>query len=137
MKFKTKLLNVLFLGPVLLGMCSIHASAGSGDVQDSKPRVYIYTLQLIPELLDLENWSEGESQIVSDHFTRLKNFKDEGIVILAGRIPVMEEEAFGIVIFRAESADEAVLFMENDPAVKEGIMTAKVYPFDISLIRAP
>lgn len=90
---------------------------------------FIYVLRLIkPESFD--NMSPEEEKIINEHFERLKKGLDEGTLILAG--PCLDG-AFGIVIFRAKSLKEAETFMNNDPAVKTGIMTAELHPFRVSL----
>jgi len=48
-------------------------------------RHYVYNLRLIPRLWDHKNWSETESQIISEHFNELKKLKDKGSLILAGK----------------------------------------------------
>ena len=48
----------------------------------------------------------------------------------------MDSDGFGIVIFEVDSEEEAQLFMETDPAVKEGIMTATLFPYRVALIRS-
>ena len=75
--------------------------------------------------------SSEEETVMSEHFERLKKALADGMLILAG--PCLDGE-FGIVIFRARSDEEAKEFMENDPAVKRGIMTAELHPFCVSLI---
>ncbi|MFS1513767.1 YciI family protein [Chengkuizengella sp. SCS-71B] len=95
---------------------------------------YIYVLKLIPKLLDESKWTGKENDIVGRHFKALQKLQSEGQLILAGRTQNMDETTFGIVIFKAESENEANLIMENDPAVKEGIMTAKLYPYQVALI---
>ncbi|MEH7225166.1 YciI family protein [Bacillus sp. JJ1566] len=94
---------------------------------------YIYTLKLVPRLLDEQNWNEGENQIIKEHFNKLKALMEENTVILAGKTQTNDESTFGIVILQAESEQEAKKLMENDPAVKEGIMTAQIYPYRIAL----
>lgn len=47
----------------------------------------------------------------------------------------MDEKTFGIVIFEADSEEEAQLIMKNDPAVAEGIMTADLFPYRVALIK--
>lgn len=75
--------------------------------------------------------SSEEEAIVEDHFERLKRALAEGKLILAG--PCLDGE-FGVVVFRAQSKEKAKEFMNNDPAVKKGIMTAELHPFHVSLI---
>ena len=99
-----------------------------------KSNQYVYILKLIPRLLVEENWTEGDNEIVSRHFYALKNLKVKGKLILAGRTLNEDESSFGIVILKADTENEATELMENDPAVKEGIMTAKLFPYRVALI---
>lgn len=98
-------------------------------------REYIYVLKLIPRLYDEENWTEEDRDIVRKHFVRLKDFCDEGKVILAGKTDREYEKDFGIVIFLEENDKTAEIFMNEDPAVKYGIMTAEVFPYRIALLK--
>ncbi|MBS4174673.1 YciI family protein [Bacillus sp. FJAT-49736] len=94
---------------------------------------FIYTLKLIPELIDPKNWTDKENQIVGNHFTRLKELLNQGKLVLAGRTQTMDEDTFGIVILQVESEEEATLLMNDDPAVKEGVMTAEMFPYKVAL----
>ena len=78
-----------------------------------------------------EKMSPKEEAIVSAHFERLEKALGEGNLILAG--PSLDGE-FGIIIFRAQSREQAEEFVKNDPAVNKGIMTAELHPFRVSLI---
>jgi len=73
-----------------------------------------------------------ESVIVSEHFEYLKRLADEGVVVLFGRTLNTDPSCFGIVIFRAESEDAARRIMENDPAVRQGVMRAELFPYRIA-----
>ncbi|MCZ7543954.1 MAG: hypothetical protein M5R40_10645 [Anaerolineae bacterium] len=42
--------------------------------------------------------------------------------------------AFGVVIFEAASEAAARAYMESDPAVKNGVMTAELHPMRVSLM---
>lgn len=97
---------------------------------------FLYQLKLIPSLLIEDNWTERENDIVARHFEALKKAELEGTVILAGRTLNMDSDGFGIVIFEVDSEEKAHLFMETDPAVKEGIMTATLFPYRVALIRS-
>ena len=96
---------------------------------------YLYQLKLIPHLLDEANWTEKENEIVSRHFAKLQSYQQEGKLLLAGRTLTMDPDGFGLVILEVHSEDEAQQLMENDPAVKEGIMTAKLFPYRVALQR--
>lgn len=96
---------------------------------------FLYQLKLIPTLLDESNWTEKENEIVQQHFKALQNLQIEGKLIMAGRTLNMDPTGFGIVILELESEEEAQTLMENDPAVKEGIMRATLYPYHVALIK--
>lgn len=97
---------------------------------------YLYYLKLRSDLLDEKAWTQKEEKIVQDHFERLKKDTDAGKVILAGRTLNNDASQFGIVIFIEGSWDSATKYMEEDPAVKEGVMTATLFPYRIALMRS-
>jgi uncharacterized protein len=96
---------------------------------------FLYQLKLIPALLNEANWTEREEDIVQHHFEVLQGLLQEGKLILAGRTLNMDPTGMGIVILEVESEKEARDLMENDPAVKEGIMEATLFPYRVALIR--
>jgi uncharacterized protein YciI len=73
-----------------------------------------------------------ENRIVGLHYDRLKQATEAGDVFLSG---LGTSGEFGIVIFEADSEEEARRFAESDPAVANGIMTAEFVPFRIALLR--
>jgi len=75
-----------------------------------------------------------EETILSAHFAYLKHLTDQGVVILAGRTLNTDASSFGIVIFRASSEDEARARVNGDPAVKQGVMRAELYPYRVALM---
>lgn len=91
---------------------------------------FIYVVRLVNSEM-FETMSSEEEAVIEDHFDRLKQALAEGRLILAG--PCLDGK-FGIVVFRAQSGEEAEEFMKNDPAVKKGIMTAELHPFRVSFI---
>ena len=90
---------------------------------------YLYKLRLVKPESGL-NPTPDEARILGSHFDYLKGKLDSGELLLAGPCT---DFAFGIAIFRAESADAAQAFMDNDPAVLGGVMTAELHPFRVSL----
>jgi uncharacterized protein YciI len=95
---------------------------------------YIYTLKLIPSLLDETNWTEREHEVISQHFEALQELMVQNKLILAGRTLNMDESTFGIVILQTSTEEEAKRLMELDPAVKENVMTAELFPYKIALM---
>ncbi len=94
---------------------------------------FIYFLELIPHYLISSNWTDIEDAIIEEHFNKLQNLLNEGKLILAGR--TLTEAPNGIVILEVNSLEEARELMENDPAVKKGLMKAKLYPYRVALLR--
>ncbi|MCP4724916.1 MAG: hypothetical protein GY863_07765 [bacterium] len=84
-----------------------------------------------PELL-VTGPTPQEETILNDHFNYLKDLSDKGIVIIFGRTQNTDPSAFGIVIFIAETGEKAKEIMLEDPAVKEGIMTAELFPYKVA-----
>lgn len=106
-----------------------------GQKADSTLKEYIGVLTLTEKYKDEKNWAKPEQAIVGEHFQRLKKYKKEGIVVLAGRTQyeTNNPDMMGIVIFYAKDDKEALQFMLDDPAVKNKIMLAKVHPYSIAI----
>lgn len=98
---------------------------------------YIYVLKLIPALLNEKNWTAKEEAITDRHFAKLQGLLKDGKLVLAGKTDGLDERTFGIVIFEADSEEEAKQVMKDDPAVAEGIMRAELFPYRVALIKAP
>ncbi len=96
---------------------------------------FLYTLKVISRLQQNDAWTAQDELIVSDHFEKLKQLKEIGKLILAGRTLREDPSDFGIVILRTETEDEAQKLMEGDPAVAQGIMNADLYPYRVALIK--
>jgi uncharacterized protein len=101
----------------------------------AKPKQFIYVLHLVPRLHDDKAWTAEDKAAVDRHFNRFKEAIQSGQVILVGRTREPGDKTFGIAIF--EAADEAAArkFMEADPAVAAGVMTAELHPFAVTLQR--
>jgi uncharacterized protein YciI len=77
-----------------------------------------------------ETTPEEEARL-GEHVDYLERALEDGKLILAG--PCVDGE-FGVVLFRAATDDEALEFMQADPAVRHGLMTAELHPFRVSLM---
>jgi uncharacterized protein YciI len=95
---------------------------------------YLYTIK--PARLEMltKGSTPEEETILAQHFAYLKELAEAGVVILAGRTQNIDESTFGIVIFRAESEEAAQGVMNNDPAVKNGVMRPKLYPYRVAVM---
>jgi uncharacterized protein YciI len=95
-----------------------------------------YLYRIVPARLAMltEGATPQEADAVTRHFAYLQELVQKRNVILAGRTLNPDEECFGIVIFRAASEAEALHIMRNDPAVREGVMVARLFPYRIALM---
>jgi uncharacterized protein YciI len=94
---------------------------------------FMYTLK-VTRLGQLTEGPTAEEQaIVGRHFAYLQDLTEKGVAILVGRTQTADADTFGIMVFQAASEAEAQEIMANDPAVKNGVMTARLYPFRIAL----
>jgi uncharacterized protein YciI len=76
-----------------------------------------------------------EAETVSRHFAYLTDLTEKGVMILVGRTRNNNETTFGLAIFEAENESAARRIMEDDPAVRGGVMRATLYPYQIALMR--
>jgi uncharacterized protein YciI len=83
---------------------------------------------------DPDAWTPEDIRVAEDHFAYLKQATEEGTVILAGRS--LDGQGPAVVIFEAESEEQARHFMESDPFVAGGLMRASLHPFRAALVRA-
>jgi uncharacterized protein YciI len=119
----------LFL--LLVCICAVSHSL---DAQTpSKPKEFIYVLRLVPRLYDDKNWTKEDNAVLERHFARFKEAIKSGQLILAGRTKEPGDKTFGIAIFRASDEAAARAFMEADPTVSAGLMTAELHPFAVAL----
>ena len=81
--------------------------------------------------------TDEEASILSDHVNYLEDLTRQGVVLVFGRTQNNDSSTFGIVIFRAESEDAARSIMNNDPAVKKGIMRAELFPYKAYGLNTP
>ena len=95
---------------------------------------YLYKIQ--PTRLEMltQGPTPEEATIVAQHFAYLKDLTEQGVVVLAGRTLNNDASTFGIVILNAESEAFARNIMNNDPAVKNGVMRAELYPYRIAVM---
>ena len=96
---------------------------------------FMYTLKVTR----LEQLTEGptaeEQAIVARHFAYLQDLTEKGVAILVGRTQTADADTLGIMIFQAASEAKAQEIMANDPAVKNGVMAATLFPFRIALMK--
>lgn len=108
---------------------------GQTDAKDKK--AWLGVLTLPEKFKDEKNWTTGDQAVVGEHFQRLVKKKEEGIVVLAGRVelPLNNPDMMGLIVFYAKDEKEALQFMNDDPAVKAKIMLAKVHPYGLAVTK--
>jgi uncharacterized protein YciI len=100
-----------------------------------RPKQFIYVLRLVPRLYADANWTSEDKNVLQRHFARFEEAIKAGQLILAGRTSEPRDKTFGIAIFQATDEVAARKFMEQDPAVASGLMTAELHPFTVALER--
>jgi uncharacterized protein YciI len=94
---------------------------------------FLYKLQLVRGDMLRTGPTDAEQAVVAEHFAYLQALNSQGVIILVGRTLTTDENTMGLTIFHAESEDAARRIMNDDPAVKKGVMTATLYPFKVVL----
>ena len=118
---------------------ALAATSWPVQAQDVPPkaRQYLYVLRVVPALHEQAKWTQADNDAVSRHFARLAAAAKTGQVIFAGKTTEPLDTTFGLVVFEAASDDAARQFMEADPAVVAGVMTATLHPYMLALQRQP
>ena len=102
---------------------------------EAKPKQFIYVLRLVPRPHSDSAWTQEDKMALDRHFARFQHAIETGELILAGRTREPGDKTFGIAIFEANDEAAARKFMESDPAVVAGLMTAELHPFAVALQR--
>ncbi len=89
---------------------------------------FLYFLRLIDRLKEGQLTDEDEA-VISRHFNHLLTLEKEGKLIFAGRTQVEDSKTIGLVLLYADSLEEATTIMQEDPAIKENIMTGEIAPY--------
>src|SRR6266404_1570963 len=119
-----------------LCICAIARSLpAQSPASVEKPKQFIYVLHLVPRLHDDKAWTAEDNAAVDRHSVRSREATKSGQIILAGRTREPGDKTFAIVIFEASDEAAAQKFMETDPAIVAGVMTAELHPFSVVLAR--
>jgi uncharacterized protein YciI len=121
---------------IVLSVCVyIVVQSLAAQTPDAKPKQFIYVLRLVPRLHSDAAWANEDKMALDRHLARFKHAIETGELILAGRTRESGDKTFGIAIFEAKDEADARTFMESDPAVIAGVMTAELHPFAVALHR--
>ena len=124
------------LGRVLVEMYETITGKVPPQATQAKPvekKQFVIVLRLNLKYQDEKNWTEADNQAVGRHFAKLQQLQKDGKLIFAGR--TLNKESMGVVILEVETEAEARAIMEADDAVKAGIMSAEVLPFQTALTK--
>lgn len=124
-----------FFIPLVCILAIVQSLPAQEPKKPDKPKQFIYVLRLVPRLHSDSAWTKDDEAALSRHFARFKRATETGELILAGRTPEPGDKTFGIAIFEATDEAAARKFMEGDPAVAAGLMTAELHPFAVALQR--
>jgi len=119
----------------LVCLFAIVQSLSAQEPKAAKPKQFIYVLKLGPRLHADSAWTKEDNAALERHFVRFQQAAKSGQLILAGRTSELGDKTFGIAIFEAPDENAARNFMEEDPAVAGGLMTAELHPFAVALQR--
>jgi uncharacterized protein len=119
----------------LICIFTIVYSLDAQEPKAGKPKQFIYVLRLVPRLHADSAWTKEDKAALERHFVRFQEAAQSGQLILAGRTSEPGDKTFGIAIFEASDEDAARKFMQEDPAVASGLMTAELHPFAVALQR--
>ena len=119
----------------LVCIFTIVQSLNAQEPKAGKPKQFIYVLRLVPRLHADSAWTKEDKAALGRHFTRFQDAAKSGQLILAGRTSESGDKTFGIAIFEAPDEEAARKFMQEDPAVAGGLMTAELHPFAVALQR--
>jgi GAF domain-containing protein len=118
----------------LLRLVAVLLEATRPQETESPRAQFLYRLQVTrPEMLTAGP-TAAESASVARHFAYLQELARRGVVLLAGRTLNSDASSFGLVILEAQSQREATEIMRNDPAVRDRVMRAEIFPYRIALM---
>lgn len=80
-----------------------------------------------------EGPTPDEAATTKAHFDYLHDLTQRGVVHLAVRTLTADEATFGLVVLSAETEEEARRIMGDDPAVRNGVMRAELFPCRVAL----
>lgn len=71
--------------------------------------------------------AETQAELFSGHMAAIRKLSDEGLMVLAGPLEPNERTFRGIFVFDVQTIDEARELLKEDPAVREGLLSAELF----------
>jgi uncharacterized protein YciI len=102
---------------------------------DNEKRQYMYVMQAVDptKAASRDTWTAEDQETFNLHWNRLVELTQAGVVLLAGRAQDSDGTGPAIVIFEAESDEEARRVFEEEPFLTRGFARATLHPFSIAL----
>jgi uncharacterized protein YciI len=112
---------------------------GTIEVDHPRPHImtqtYLYVLRPNRLAMLVEGPTDEETRSLERHVAYLERLTERGTVVLFGRTQTTGAETMGLVVFEAADLSAAESLMRDDPAVRDGLMSAKLYPYRIAGMR--
>ena len=86
-----------------------------------------------PEMLT-QGPTAAEAEVLEAHVEYLEQLAKDGTVLLAGRTQTTDPGTFGLVILADMEESAARRVMSSDPAVREMVMDAELFPYRIAVV---
>jgi uncharacterized protein YciI len=98
---------------------------------------YIYLLKPTDpaKAASRDGWTAEDHETFDLHWANLRRASEDGRLVLAGRAQDPDGAGPAIVIFEADSDEEARHFLESEPFIQRGFATATLHPFAVALSR--
>ena len=125
----------------LVGIAAAMLAHAPLAAAEKTPQWLIVLTLARPELQDPKNWTDKDNAAVGAHFTRLQKMTEDGKVILFGRtqdtLPNghLIPDTTGLIVLEAPDRAAAEAVLNDDPAVKAGLMRGKVFSYQVALQR--
>jgi uncharacterized protein YciI len=95
---------------------------------------FLYRVRPTRPAMLTEGPTAREQEIIARHFEYLKDLTERGQIRLVGRVLTTDENGIGLAVLRVDTEAAARALADGDPAVREGVMTADVFPFRVVLV---
>ena len=96
---------------------------------------YLYKIQPTRHEMLTNGPTAEEAKILDNHLAYLaRPWHIKELFFSPGRTQTTDISGFGIVIFRADSEESALNIMNNDPAIKSGVMHSELFPYKIACL---
>ena len=93
---------------------------------------FLYQLRPTRPGMVTDGPTEEELAVLDRHSAYLEDLAKRQIVLLAGRTQNPDPSTFGIVIFLAETPEQAEQIMNSDPGVSGKVFLAEIFPYRIA-----